>query len=51
MYAQPRRSFLWYLALVLLVIFIVKNPVQAGHVARACGGLLAITLTKLVRAI
>ena len=51
MYAQPRRSFLWYLVLLLLVLFIVKDPVQAGHMARACGGVLADTLSKLARSI
>lgn len=50
-YAQPRRSFLWYLVLLLLVLFIVKYPVEAGHMARACGGVLADTLAKLARSI
>lgn len=51
MYAQPRRSLLWYLVWVLLVLFIVKSPVEAGHIARACGGVLADALTKLARSI
>jgi len=36
MYPQPRR-YLWYLALVVLVLFVIKNPHAAGHMARLCG--------------
>jgi hypothetical protein len=50
-YAQPRRSFLWYLAWLLLVLFIIRSPVEAGHIARACGELLTNALPKLARPI
>lgn len=53
MYPQPRR-FLWYLGLIVLVLFVFKSPVIAGHLAHAGGELLsaaARTLAKLVRAV
>ena len=53
MYPQPRR-FLWYLGLIVLVLFIFKSPVIAGHLAHTGGELLSAaagTLAKLVRAV
>jgi hypothetical protein len=53
MYPQPRR-FLWYLGLIVLVVFIFKSPVIAGHVAHAGGELLSAAagaLAKLVGAL
>lgn len=51
--ATPLR-FLWYVALLVLLVFVFKSPAVAGHLARMCGDLLssaAGALTKLVRAI
>jgi len=50
MFPQPRK-FLWYLAFVVLFLFILKNPVAAGHLARQCGHLLSAAagaLSKMV---
>jgi hypothetical protein len=33
MYPQPRR-FLWYLAFIVLFLFVLKSPVLAGHLVR-----------------
>jgi hypothetical protein len=40
MYPQPRR-FLWYLVVLVLVVFVVKDPHAAGHLARVFGGWLS----------
>ena len=37
MFPQPRR-FGWYLVLVVLVLFLIKNPAGAAHLARLGGG-------------
>jgi hypothetical protein len=53
MYPQPRR-FLWYLAFIVLFLFVLKSPVLAGHMARMGGHLLSDTagaLAKLARSI
>lgn len=53
MYAQPRR-YLWYLALIVLLLFVVKSPVTAAHLAHTGGNLLSVAasaLSKFVRAI
>jgi hypothetical protein len=53
MYPQPRR-FLWYLGLIVLVLFIVKSPVIAGHLAHSGGEMLSAAagvLARLVRAV
>jgi hypothetical protein len=50
MYAYPRR-LAWYLALVVAFLFILKDPVAAGHLARAFGHLLsdtAVALSKMI---
>jgi hypothetical protein len=50
MYSQPKR-FLWYLALVVLFLFVLKSPVAAGHLAHMGGELLSAAagaLSKLV---
>ena len=50
---QPRR-FLWYLGLIVLVLFIFKSPVIAGHLAHTGGEILSAAagaLAKLVRAL
>jgi hypothetical protein len=46
MYAQPRK-FLWYLALIVLLLFAMKSPVVAGHLARMGGDLLSAAATAL----
>ena len=46
--------FLWYLGLIVLVLFIFKSPVIAGHLAHAGGEMLSAAagaLAKLVRAV
>ena len=51
---SPSRKFLWYLALIVLLVFVFKSPVVAGHLAKMGGGLLSAaagTLAKLVRAV
>jgi hypothetical protein len=53
MYSQPRK-ILWYLALIVLLLFALKAPVVAGHLARMGGDLLssaAGSLSKLVGAL
>jgi hypothetical protein len=53
MYPQPRR-YGWYLVLVVLVLFAIKNPVGAAHMARLGGGLLSAAagaLSKLADSI
>ena len=53
MFPQPRR-FVWYLALVVLVLFAIKDPDGAAHLARLGGGLLsgaAGALSKIAGAI
>jgi hypothetical protein len=53
MFPQPRR-FGWYLVLVVLVLFLIKNPAGAAHLARLGGGLLsqiAGALSKAANAI
>ena len=53
MYPQPRR-FGWYLVLIVLVLFLVKNPDGAAHLARLGGGLIseiAGALSKAANAI
>jgi hypothetical protein len=49
-YRRPRR-FLWYLASLVLILFIIKDPTAAAHLARGLGDLLgaaADALCKLV---
>jgi hypothetical protein len=51
---SPSRKFLWYLVLIVLLVFVFKSPVIAGHLAKMGGELLSAaagTLAKLVRAI
>jgi hypothetical protein len=53
MVSQPSR-FLWYLALIVLLLFALKAPVVAAHLARMGGDLLssaAGSLSKLVAAL
>lgn len=53
MFPQPRR-YGWYLVLVVLALFVIKNPDAAGHLARQCGGLLSAAagaLSKLAGSI
>jgi hypothetical protein len=40
MFPQPRK-FGWYLVLAVLVLFAIKNPDGAAHLARMGGGLLS----------
>ena len=40
MFPQPRR-FGWYLVLVVLVLFLIKNPTGAAHLVSLGGGLLS----------
>jgi hypothetical protein len=40
MVSQPRSPG-WYLVLIVLVLFAIKNPVGAAHLARVGGGLLS----------
>ena len=50
---QPRR-FLWYLGLIVLVLFVFKSPVLAGHLAHTGGEMLSAAagaLAKLARAL
>jgi hypothetical protein len=52
-YPQPRR-FLWYLAFIVLFLFVLKSPVLAGHLVRQSGDLLsdaAGALSKLARSL
>jgi hypothetical protein len=49
MFPQPRR-FGWYLVLVVLVLFLIKNPVGAAHLARLGGGLLSQVAGALSKA-
>jgi uncharacterized membrane protein len=47
-------AVLWYLVLVVLMLFIIKNPAAAGHLALMFGHLLseaAGALSKLAGAI
>ena len=50
MYPQ-RRSLLWYLAVVVLLLLVIKDPSGAAYLARAGLGLVsdaAAGLSKLV---
>ena len=52
-FPQPRR-FGWYLVLVVLVLFAIKNPDGAAHMVRLGGGLLSAAagaLSKIADAI
>ncbi len=46
MYPQPRR-FLWYLLFIVLILFAIKNPDAAGHLAHQCGQLLVDAASAL----
>jgi hypothetical protein len=48
MYPQPRR-FLWYLGLIVLVLFILKSPVIAGHLLRLGGEILSAAAGALAK--
>lgn len=50
MFRQPSR-FAWYLVLVVLVLFFIKNPVGAAHLARLGGGLLSQIAGALSKAV
>lgn len=46
MYPRPRR-YLWYLAGLVLILFALRNPVPAAHLAAHC----AIWLGRGIRAL
>ncbi len=45
-YQHPRR-YLWYLAAIVLILFILRNPEAAGHLARQSGDLLSVAFHAL----
>ena len=45
---QPRR-FLWYLGLIVLVLFMFKSPVVAGHLALMSVQMLAAAAGALAK--
>lgn len=42
----PRR-YLWYLAVLVLFLFALRNPDAAAHLARECAHLLALCMRAL----
>jgi hypothetical protein len=48
MYPQPRK-YLWYLALIVLVLFVFKSPALAGHLAHTGWEMLSAAAGALAK--
>lgn len=46
MYPHPRR-YLWYLVALVLIMFALRNPDSAAHLARHLAALLSLGLRAL----